>query len=97
MASYVSDTPSLANAEASTSVDSLGCLYWSTHGEVACAEHAPDIGDSRWVKDGWALVPLAIGRVHRSRYQCQHCAVDGRAFVKRPGAQRPDSGLYSGD
>ena len=56
-------------------------LYWSIRGEVACADHAPEIVDPRWAVEGWAPVPVSAGPVQRSRYQCQHCATDGRALV----------------
>src|SRR4030095_5719094 len=28
-------------------------LYWSLHGEVACADHAPRVEDPRWKLEGW--------------------------------------------
>ena len=45
-------------------------LFWSRRGEVACPEHAPQQGSTRWTTENWQ--PLhAPGR--RLRYQCQHC------------------------
>jgi len=63
---------------------SLTGLYWSIRGEVACADHTPDSADSRWTVEGWAPVPVSSGHVRGARYQCQHCAVDGRALVRLP-------------
>ena len=61
-------------------------LYWSIRGEVACADHAPSANDPRWVIEGWAPVPVSSGYFHgASRYQCQHCATDGRAIVHSYG------------
>jgi len=57
-------------------------LYWSIRGEVACAEHAPKTEDPRWIIEGWASIPAVSGHLHASRYQCQHCAIDGRVFVR---------------
>ena len=56
-------------------------LYWSIRGEVACAEHTPDSDDPRWIVEGWAPMPVSSGHFHSSRYQCQHCAIDGRTLV----------------
>lgn len=56
-------------------------LYWSIRGEVSCAEHAPSTNDPRWTTEGWASLPVASGHVKAQRYQCQHCAIDGRASV----------------
>jgi hypothetical protein len=60
---------------------SVTMLYWSIRGEVACAEHTPDSDNPRWNMEGWAPVSGASGRFHDSRYQCQHCAIDGRPLV----------------
>ena len=57
-------------------------LYWSIRGEVACDEHAPVTDDPRWTMEGWCSVPVSSGHFHGSRYQCQHCAADGRAIVR---------------
>jgi hypothetical protein len=56
-------------------------LYWSALGEVACEAHAPDTDDPRWTIEGWAHIPLASGKRPGKRYQCQHCAIDGRSVV----------------
>ena len=56
-------------------------LYWSIRGEVACDDHAPATDDPRWRTEGWNPVPVASGHRDRSRYQCQHCALDGRAIA----------------
>jgi hypothetical protein len=60
-------------------------LYWSVHGEVACADHAPEVEDPRWNLEGWAPAPTKVrsGTVQGTQYeyQCQHCALDGRAVV----------------
>ena len=55
-------------------------LYWSLHGEVACASHAPTSDDPRWSREGWAPIAVVDRRVPDSRYeyQCRHCAPDGR-------------------
>ena len=55
-------------------------LYWSMHGEVACATHAPTAADPRWTKEGWASLAAADVKKVRYEYQCQHCAPDGRAI-----------------
>lgn len=57
-------------------------LYWSIRGEVSCAEHAPSTDDPGWTIEGWAPLPVSSGHVKGQRYQCQHCAIDGRAFVR---------------
>ena len=56
-------------------------LYWSIRGEVACCEHVPSTDDPRWITEGWAPLPISSGRIRGSRYQCQHCAKDGRAVI----------------
>ena len=56
-------------------------LYWSIRGEVACETHAPDPDDPRWTREGWAPIPVSSGQVRGTRYQCQHCAADGRSIV----------------
>ena len=62
-------------------------LFWSIRGEVACARHAPADDDPRWVEDGWDSMPASSAGLQASRYQCQHCADDGRAVV--PNVGRP--------
>jgi hypothetical protein len=62
-------------------------LYWSVRGEVCCSDHAPIKTDARWTIERWAPIPN-LGRVNASRYQCQHCAGDGRAIVRRPRKQQ---------
>jgi hypothetical protein len=57
-------------------------LYWSVRGEVACDEHAPPIEDYRWMLEGWDPVPVSSGHIKGTRYQCQHCAADGRVVVR---------------
>jgi hypothetical protein len=57
--------------------DSPTGLYWSIRGEVACRLHAPDEDNPRWAAEGWEAIPPSSGRM---RYQCQHCAADGRAI-----------------
>ena len=56
-------------------------LYWSIRGEVACDDHAPKVDDPRWTVEGWTAVPSSSGQMQGSRYQCQFCAIDGRAIV----------------
>ena len=56
-------------------------LYWSIRGEVACEKHAPSADDSRWTVEGWNPIPVSSGHIKGSRYQCQHCAKDGRAVI----------------
>jgi hypothetical protein len=48
-------------------------LYWSLYGEVACAEHAPQVEESRWHADGWALIEVRSGTVEGTRLKCQDC------------------------
>ena len=55
-------------------------LYWSIDGEVACEKHAPDPDDARWASEWWEPVPRPSGHCGW-RYQCQHCAVDGRKVI----------------
>jgi hypothetical protein len=62
-------------------------LFWSIRGEVACDQHAPAEDDPRWVDDGWDSMPTSSARLQTSRYQCQHCADDGRAVV--PNVEQP--------
>jgi hypothetical protein len=57
-------------------------LYWSIRGEVACNDHAPTVDDPRWTVEGWNPIPVSAGHTHARRYQCQFCAVDGRAIVR---------------
>lgn len=66
-------------------------LYWSIRGEVACDEHAPAVEDLRWRTERWAAVPVSSGHMNGARYQCQHCATDGRAIVRyaQPSAPQP--------
>jgi hypothetical protein len=59
-------------------------LYWSFHGEVACATHAPTADDPRWMMEGWAPMTVADVRRLRYEYQCQHCAPDRRAIRRFP-------------
>jgi CheY-like chemotaxis protein len=47
-------------------------LFWSRHGEVACADHAPQSDAQRWRREGWrAIHPTELKRLS---YRCQHCA-----------------------
>jgi len=71
--------------------DSTTGLYWSIRGEVACTEHAPDTDDSRWVTQRWAPVPMSASLPQGSRYQCQHCSVDGRAVVHQHQSETKDA------
>jgi hypothetical protein len=64
-------------------------LYWSIRGEVACEAHAPDYDDPRWTIEGWAPMPESLLRRRGTRYQCQHCVIDGRAFVHPHSDNRP--------
>ena len=57
-------------------------LFWSTLGEVACAEHAPPVDDPRWTVEGWNQIPITS--VRATHYQCQHCASDNRSIVPTP-------------
>ena len=57
-------------------------LYWSIRGEVACDDHAPDVDNQRWTTEGWEPIPISSGRVIGTRYQCRHCASDGRAVIR---------------
>jgi len=52
-------------------------LYWSVHGEVACAEHAPETADPRWISEQWSEIPESAGHVTGWRFQCQHCLARG--------------------
>jgi len=63
-------------------------LYWSMRGEVACSEHSPKPDDPRWTVEGWCPLPASSGHMRASRYQCQHCAIDGRAFIHLPNNQQ---------
>ena len=63
---------------------SITGLYWSIRGEIACVEHCPAVEDPRWGIEGWNPIPVSSGHMHASRYQCQHCATDGRALVHSP-------------
>jgi hypothetical protein len=61
-------------------------LYWSLHGEVACADHAPQVEEPRWHLDGWVSLKVRSGAVQGTtyEYQCQYCALDGRAIARQP-------------
>jgi hypothetical protein len=56
-------------------------LYWSIRGEVACEAHAPDYDERRWTIEGWEPMPESLLHRRGARYQCQHCAIDGRAVA----------------
>ena len=46
--------------------------FWSKRGEIACADHAPQLDKDRWRGEGWrAILPLEMKRLE---YRCQHCA-----------------------
>ena len=62
-------------------------LYWPLRGEVACADHAPVVDNPRWAVEGWSPVPVSSGKMQASRYQCQFCAIDGRAIVRNGTTQ----------
>jgi CheY-like chemotaxis protein len=58
-------------------------LFWSRHGEIACALHAPSRDTSRWQEEGWSAIRRAQARV---MYQCQHCSGDRRIVRARRSA-----------
>jgi hypothetical protein len=57
-------------------------LYWSMHGEVACAKHAPQQHSALWIDHGWQPVPDSSASYPELLY-CEQCrlmsAFDGRA------------------
>jgi hypothetical protein len=59
-------------------------LYWSTDGEVACVNHAPEADSPRWYIEAWVPIKVLSGNVHgtRYKYKCQHCAPDGLAVER---------------
>jgi CheY-like chemotaxis protein len=62
-------------------------LFWSRHGKVACADHAPDVGSSDWAQERWAPIPTFAGK-GRIVYQCEYCH-ETRGPIAR---SRPDAG-----
>jgi two-component system, chemotaxis family, chemotaxis protein CheY len=63
--------PAVASPVAATSR-----LFWSRHGEIACAQHAPEPDSHRWREERWAPIRPAAD-THRIVYQCQHCPGHG--------------------
>jgi hypothetical protein len=66
--------------------ESVTRLYWSIRGEVACAAHAPEPQEPQWFIEGWQPLPPSSPNIKTGRYQCQHCARDGRAIAHRASA-----------
>ena len=60
---------------------SITGLYWSIRGEVACDEHTPTVDDPRRTIEAGPC-GVSCGQTQRWRYQCQFCAIDGRAIIK---------------
>jgi CheY-like chemotaxis protein len=50
----------------------ISTLYWSRHGKIACAEHAPLVGSPEWNDEHWAPIPPNPG-YQQIVYQCQYC------------------------
>jgi CheY-like chemotaxis protein len=44
-------------------------LYWSRTGEIACADHAPPRGSTRWDADEWSGIRPQLN----DQFQCEHC------------------------
>jgi CheY-like chemotaxis protein len=65
----------------STPVAPRPTLFWSKRGEVACGNHTPMAGSTRWTEEGWC----GITRLdkHQIAYQCQHCAADRSPIARR--------------
>lgn len=64
-------------------------LFWSRHGQIACADHAPDATSEQWVAERWAPIPRSATN-RRIVYQCQHCAGHGSPIDRSrrgPGRQ----------
>jgi CheY-like chemotaxis protein len=66
----------------STPVAPPPILFWSKRGEVACANHTPVAGSTRWTEEGWCRITCHLGR-HQIAYQCQHCAADRTPIARR--------------
>jgi hypothetical protein len=60
-------------------------LYWSIRGNVACAEHANDILQARWVSEGWAALPETSQGFHGRMYQCEFCSPKRTAIYHPTG------------
>ena len=60
----------------------VSTLFWSRHGEIACSDHAPAAGSTRWTAERWAPIPPGAGR-DRVVYQCQHCDARGTPIAHR--------------
>jgi CheY-like chemotaxis protein len=48
-------------------------LFWSKHGVVACATHAPEPASENWDLQGWQQVPAWRQAVNMAILQCQFC------------------------
>jgi CheY-like chemotaxis protein len=44
-------------------------LYWSRHGEVACADHVPAKDSTRWETDAWSAIRPQL----EAQFQCEQC------------------------
>ena len=67
-------------------------LYWSTRGDVACDEHAPDVCDPRWNAETWKpLIP--VHPTKRPMYCCQDC--NGGPLVHRRRGAYGTATLYA--
>ena len=60
-------------------------LYWSIRGNVACAEHASDIVQTRWASEGWAPLPQTSQGFHGRKYQCEYCSPKRTALYHANG------------
>ena len=67
-------------------------LFWSRHGSVACALHAPTADSDRWQKEVWQQVPAWRQAVTAGVLQCQFC--HGRPYERHP---RYTSGQVKGE
>ncbi len=68
-------------AEGST----VGNLFWSRRGEIACSEHAPHSQSAGWVEEQWAPIP-ATSKYQQIVYQCQYCPGHKGPIQRRPRA-----------
>ena len=61
----------------------VGNLFWSRRGEIACSTHAPHSQSARWTDEQWAPIPPA-SKYQQIVYQCQYCPGHKGPIQRRP-------------
>ena len=82
-------------ARTTVKVDATG-LFWSRHGEVACAGHAPEETSPRWREESWVAVPVDAG-MGRIFYRCQHCPGDRSPIDRSRRTATPRRDVFQQD